>query len=163
MNPIVLVGALAALLAAGSTLVLMRPVLGGRMPWPALAIAVATVVLTVTVGRLVGAASLEFLIGVSVFALPVLVLLQAAAIASGADSFARWLLPGVWGVVVFPVSFIVPLLATRGCLAPDCGFEDFGGALPLIVSAAAFVLPAWLPAGVREQAPLDRPSSRRFV
>jgi hypothetical protein len=111
----------------------------------------------------VGAASLDFLIGVSVFALPVLVVLQAAATASGADRFALWLLPGVWGLVVFPAATIVPLLATRGCLAPDCGYEDFGGALPLVVSSSAFLLLAWLPAGVREGAPVDRPSSRRAV
>jgi hypothetical protein len=133
------------------------------MPWPALAIEGATVLLTVVVGRLAGVASLEFLIGVSVFALPVLVLLQAAAIASGADGFARWLLPAVWGLVVFPASTIVPLLATSGCLAPDCGFEDFGGALPLVVSSSAFVLLAWLPAGVRERSAVDRASSRRAL
>ena len=163
MNPIVVVGVLAALVAAGAVLVLLRPVLGGRMPWPAVAVAIATAVLTIGVGWLTGAASLPFLIGIAAFALPVLVLLEAAAIASGADRFARWLLLLVWGLVVFPVALLVPLLATRGCLAPECGFEDFGGALPLIVSSSAYLLLAWLPAGVHERAEPTRPSSRRVV
>jgi ammonium transporter, Amt family len=163
MNPIVLVGVLAALVAAGAMLVLVRPVLGDRMPWPALAVAIGAAALTVVIGRLVDAASLEFLIGVSVFTLPVLVLLEAAAIASGADRFARWLILLVWGLVVFPAATIVPLLATGGCLAPECGFEDFGGALPLIVSSSSFLLLAWLPAGVHERAEPSRPSSRRVI
>jgi Amt family ammonium transporter len=163
MNPIVVVGVLAALVAAGAMFVLVRPVLGDRMPWPALAVAIGAAALTIVIGRLVGAASLEFLIGVSVFTLPVLVLLEAAAIASGADRFARWLILIVWGLVVFPAATIVPLLATGGCLAPECGFEDFGGALPLIVSSSAFVLLAWLPAGVHERAEPRRPSRRRVI
>lgn len=163
MNPIVLVGVLAALIAAGAMLVLLRPVLGGRMPWSAAAVAVATAGLTIGIGWATGAASLAFLVGVSVFTLPVLVLLEAAAVASGADRFARWLLLLVWGLLVFPVAFLVPLLATSGCLAPECGFEDFGGALPLIVSSSAYLLLAWLPAGVHERAEPSRPSSRRVL
>ena len=163
MNPIVIVGVLAALVAAGATFVLVRPVLGGRMPWRALAVAAAATVITTAIGRLVNAASFEFLIGISVFTLPVLVLLEAAAVASGADRLAGRLLLVAWGVVVFPASAIVPLLATRGCLAPDCGFKDFGGALPLIVSSSAFLILAWLPAGVHERAEPTRPSSRRVI
>ncbi|MEO5920730.1 MAG: hypothetical protein ABIQ01_06265 [Pseudolysinimonas sp.] len=163
MNPIAIVGVLAALVAAGAMLALLRPVLGLRTPWSALVVAGAAVVLTVAIGRLLDAASLEFLVGVSVFTLPVLVLLESAAIASGADRFARRLLLLVWGLVVFPVALLVPLVVTCGCLAPDCGFEDFGGALPLIVSSSAFVLLAWLPSGVHERAEPDRPSSRRII
>jgi ammonium transporter, Amt family len=161
MNPIVVVGVLASLLATGAILVLVRPVLGPRIPWGALAVTAATAVLTVAAGRLLGAASAEFLIGVSIFALPVLVLLEAAAIASGADRFARVLVMLVWGLVVFPGSLLVPLIATGDCLAPDCGFEDFGAALPLVVSSSAFVLLAWLPAGVHERSETARPSGGR--
>jgi hypothetical protein len=163
MNPIVVVGVPASLLATGAILVLVRPVLGSRMPWAALAVMSATAVLTVAVGGLLGAASLEFLIGVSVFTLPVLVLLEAAAIASGADRFARWLVMIVWGLVVFPAALLVPLIATADCLAPECGFEDFGAALPLVVSSSAFVLLAWLPAGVHERSETARPSRRRAL
>jgi hypothetical protein len=163
MNPIVVVGIAAALVAALAVMLLVRPVLGGRMAWPALAATGATAVVTIVVGRLLGVASLEFLIGIAVFALPVLLLLEGAAVASGADTFARWLLMLTWGAVVFPASALVPLLLTRGCLAPDCGFEDFGGTLPLVVSSAAFVLLAWLPVGVQERAELDRASNRRAV
>jgi Amt family ammonium transporter len=65
--------------------------------------------------------------------------------------------------VVFPAALLVPLLATSGCLAPDCGFEDFGAALPLVVSSAAFVLLAWLPAGVHERSEPARPSNPRAI
>jgi hypothetical protein len=57
----------------------------------------------------------------------------------------------------------VPLIATGDCLAPDCGFEDFGAALPLVVSSSAFVLLAWLPAGVHERSEAARPSRGRAV
>lgn len=163
MNPIVVLGVGAALVAAVAVLALVRPVLNDRMAWPALAAALATAVIVIVVGRVLGVASLEFLIGIAALALPVLLLLEAAAVASGADGFARWLLMLSWGVVVFPVSALVPLLLTAGCLAPDCGFEDFGAALPLLVSSSAFVLLAWLPSGVRERAELDRPSNRRAI
>ena len=161
MNPIALVGVAAALLAALAVSVLVRPVLAGRMAWPALAATVATAAITIGVGRALNIASPEFLLGIAAFALPVLLLLEAAAIASGADTFARWLLMLVWGLIVFPASALVPLALTAGCLAPDCGFEDFGAGLPLVVSAAAYVLLARLPAGVRERARLDRASGRR--
>lgn len=163
MNPIVVLGVLAALVAAGAMIVLLRPVLGSGIPWSAAAAWVATATLTIGIGSLTGAASLPFLIGIAAFTLPVLVLLEAAAAASGADRFARWLLLLVWGLVVFPVAFLVPLLATRDCLAPECGFEDFGGGLPLVVASSAYLLLAWLPAGVHERAEPSRPSSRRVV
>jgi hypothetical protein len=163
MNPIVVVGIAAALLAALAVMVLVRPVLGGRMLWPALAATVATAVVTIVTGTLAGIGSPEFVIGIAAFALPVLLLLEAAAIASGADTFARWLLMLAWGIVVFPVTALVPLALTSGCFAPECGFEDFGAALPLVVSSAAYVLLAWLPVGVHERAELDRASGRRTV
>jgi Amt family ammonium transporter len=163
MNPIVFVGVGAALVAAFAVGVLVRPVLAGRMAWPALAATIATAVVTVGVGRGLGLAPLEFLIGIAVFALPVLLLLEAAAAASGADAFARWLLMLVWGLVVFPAAALIPLALTAGCFALDCGFEDFGAGLPLVVSAAAYVVLARVPAGVHERARLDRASGRRAV
>lgn len=163
MNALTPVGVVAALIAAAAVLALVRPVLGLRMAWPALGAGVLTAALTIVTGTLLGVASPAFLIGLSALALPVLLLLEAAAVASGADAFARRLLMGAWGLVVFPVAALVPLALTTGCLAPDCGFEDFGGALPLVVSSAAFVVLAWLPVGVHERAELDRASGRRAV
>lgn len=163
MNPIVLAGAAASVAATVAVGALVRPALAGRIAWPALAATAAAAVVVIVLGRVFGLASLEFLIGIALFALPVLLLLEAAAIASGADDFARWLLMLGWGVLVFPASTLIPLALTTGCLAPDCGFEDFGAGLPLTVSAAAFVLLARLPAGVREHAPRDRASGRRVL
>ncbi|HHY51325.1 MAG TPA: hypothetical protein GYA10_16455, partial [Alphaproteobacteria bacterium] len=163
MGPIVLIGVVSALFAGAAALLLVRPVLAGRMAWPALGAWVATAVVTVACGTAAGIAQPGFLIGMAAFALPVLVLLEAAAVASGADGFARWLLMLSWGLVVFPVTSLVPLALTSGCLALDCGFADFGAALPLVVSSSSFVLPAWLPAGVRERVEFDRPSNRRAV
>jgi ammonia channel protein AmtB len=163
VNPIAVIGVAAALLATAAVVVLVRPVLGARMTGPAAVSALATAVVTIAAGRIFDLASPEFLLGISVFTLPVLLLLEAAAIASGADRFARWLLMLAWGVIVFPVSALVPLALTAGCLAPDCGFEDFGAGLPLLVSSSAFVLLAWLPAGVHERAELDTPSIRRAI
>lgn len=124
---------------------LVRPVIGGRMVWPAIAAAAFTTLVTTVIGLLSDAARLDYLLGISAFALPVLVLLEAAAIGSGADRLARWVLMLVWGLVVFPAAALIPLLLTEPCRFRGCGFEDFGGALPLFVSAAAYVLLAWTP------------------
>jgi ammonium transporter, Amt family len=158
------VGALAAIVTAAAILVLVRSILLGRMVWAAVGATGVTIVVTVVAGALLGAAPVSFLLGISVFALPVLVLIETAAVASGADRFARWLLMLVWGVGVFPVVALAPLVATRNCLSPDCRFEDFGGGLPLVISAAAFVVLAWLPAGVHEHpAAMDARAGRRAV
>lgn len=126
---------------------LVRPIIGGRTVWPALVSAVLTTLLTSGIGLLTDAARVDYLLGISAFSLPVLVLLEAAAIGSGADRLARWVLMLAWGLVVFPGAALIPLLLTRPCRFTGCGFEDFGGALPLFVSAAAYVLLAWTPPG----------------
>ena len=136
-------GALATLAIAQ----LVRPVIAGRMVWPAIAAAVLTTLVTSAVGILTGAARLDYLLGISAFALPVLVLLEAAAIGSGADRLSRWVLMLTWGLVVFPGAAVIPLAITEPCRLTGCGFVDFGGALPLFVSAAAYVLLAWSPPG----------------
>jgi len=163
MNPIVLPGAIAAVVATVAIGVLGTALSAAGIAWPALVAtaAAATVVLALGLGFRLG--TLDFLLGVAFFALPVLLLLEAAAIASGADTFARWLLMLGWGVIVFPGALLVPLALTAGCLAPECGFEDFGAGLALTVSPAAYVLLSHLPVGVRERAPLDRASSRRIL
>lgn len=132
-------GALATL----SVLQLVRPVIGGRFVLPALAAAVLTTALTTTLGVAGGVARLDFLLGLCAFTPPVLVLLEAAAIALGASTRARWLLMLAWGLIVFPAATLLPLVLTAPCRFTGCGIADFGGALALFVSASAFVLPAW--------------------
>lgn len=128
---------------------LVRPVIGGRMIWPALGAAALTTLVTCLVGTLAGVARLDYLLGLSAFTLPVLVMLEAAAIGSGADRLARWVLMLAWGVVVFPGAALLPLALTAPCRFAGCAFVDFGGALPLFVSASAYVLLAWAPRGAR--------------
>jgi len=127
---------------------LVRPVVGGRLVWPAIVAAVLTTLVTSGAGALLGVARLDYLLGMSAFALPVLVLLEAAAIGAGAGRLARWVLMLVWGLVVFPGATLIPLAATASCRFDGCGFVDFGGALPLFVSASAYVVLAWSPARV---------------
>lgn len=132
-------------LATLSIFQLVRPVLGGRMVWPAIAAAILAGFVTTSLGLLTEAARLDYLLGLSAFTLPVLVLLEAAAIGSGADGVARWTLMLAWGLVVFPAAALTPLMVTAGCRFDGCGIVDFGGALPLFVSSAAYVLLAWTP------------------
>jgi Amt family ammonium transporter len=160
---LVIVGLIAAAIATGALFVIARPIMDGRMLWPALGAAAAGALLTIGLGSLFGIASLGYLIGVSAFAVPILVLLEAAAIGSGADRTGRWILLLAWGVVVFPLAALVPLWLTAACAGTDCELEDFGGALPLLVSSSAFVLLAWLPAGVVERASADPHSNRRAM
>lgn len=127
---------------------IVRPVLGGRMVWPAIVAAGLTTLVTTSIGVLSGAARLDYLLGISAFTLPVLVLLEAAAIGSGADRVARWVLMLAWGLIVFPGAALIPLVVTESCRFDGCAIVDFGGALPLFVSSAAYVLLAWSPPDV---------------
>jgi Amt family ammonium transporter len=158
---LVLVGLLAAAVATVALFVLARPIMDGRMVWPALGAAAVSALLTIGLGRTFDIAPLEYLIGIAGFAVPILVLLEAAAIGSGATRTGRWILMLVWGAIVLPLSALVPLWLTAACAGTDCELEDFGGALPLLVSSSAFVLLAWLPAGVVERAEVDPHSIRR--
>ncbi|MDP9027758.1 MAG: hypothetical protein M3N46_09420 [Actinomycetota bacterium] len=160
---LVFVGVLAAAVATVALFTLARPIMGGRMVWPALGAAAVSALLTIGAGRLFDIAPLAYLIGISAFAVPILVLLEAAAIGSGADRTGRWILMLVWGALVLPLSALVPLWLTVACAGTDCELEDFGGALPLLVSSSAFVLLAWLPAGVVERAVVDPHSNRRAM
>lgn len=135
----------AGALATLSIFQLVRPVLGGRMLWPAIVAAILTTLVTTAIGVLSDAARLDYLLGISAFTLPVLVLLEAAAIGSGADGLARWVLMLAWGLIVFPGAALIPLIVTEGCRFDGCGIVDFGGALPLFVSTSAYVLLAWTP------------------
>jgi len=129
---------------------LVRPVLGGRMVWPAIVAAILTTVVTSLIGTLTDVARTDYLLGLSAFALPVLVLLEAAAIGAGSDARGRWILMLAWGLIVFPGAALLPLVLTDSCQTTGCGFTDFGGALPLFASASAYVLLARNP---RDAAP----------
>jgi hypothetical protein len=160
---LVLMGLASAALATGAILFLARPLLDGRMLWPALGAAAVGALLTIGLGRLFAIASWDYLIGICAFAVPVLVLLEAAAIGSGGDRTGRWILMLGWGAIVFPLAALVPLWLTAACAGTDCELEDFGGVLPLLVSSSAFVLLAWLPAGVIERADPDPHDNRRAM
>lgn len=126
---------------------LVRPVLGGRMVWPAIVAAIMTTVVTSLVGTLTDVARTDYLLGLSAFALPVLVLLEAAAISAGSGALGRWVLMLAWGLIVFPSAALLPLVITDPCRLGGCGFVDFGGALPLFASASAYVILARSPGG----------------
>jgi hypothetical protein len=160
---LVVVGIASAALATLAVLFLARPLLDGRMLWPALGASAVGAVLTIGAGRVFAIASWDYLIGLCAFAVPVLVLLEAAAIGSGADRVGRWILMLGWGAIVFPLAALVPLWLTAGCAGTDCELEDFGGGLPLLVSSSAFVVFAWLPAGVIERADPDPHDNRRAM
>jgi len=160
---LVIVGLIAAAITTGALIVLVRPIMDGRMLWPTLGAAAAGALLTIGLGSLLGIAPLGYLIGVSAFAVPILVLLEAAAIDSGADRISRWIVLFAWGAIVFPLAALVPLWLTAACAGTYCELEDFGGALPLLVSSSAFALLAWLPAGVVKRASADPHSNRRAM
>ncbi|WP_309708099.1 hypothetical protein [Pseudolysinimonas sp.] len=141
MTPLVVAISFAAgALATLAIFQLVRPVLGGRMVWPAIVAAILTIGVTTVVGNLSDVARIDYLLGLSAFALPVLVLLEAAAIGAGSDTLGRWILMLGWGLVVFPGAAVLPLLITEPCRLNGCGFTDFGGALALFASASAYVL-----------------------
>ncbi len=156
MTPLVVIGLAAGGIATLAVFRLVSPVLAGRMVWPAGGAALASAAVTIPFGVLTRAGTPEYFIGLASFTLPVLILLEAAAIGSGADRTARWVLMLAWGVLVFPVTAVVPLLFTANCIRSDCRFEDFGGALPLFVSSTVFVFLAWLPAGIGRRRGVDR-------
>lgn len=163
MIGLIVVGIAAAALATLALFVLARPIMDGRMLWPALSAGVLGALLTTGCGAIFHIAPTGYLVGISVFAVPILVLMEAAAIGSGASRTGRWILMLTWGGIVFPLTALLPLSLTASCAGTDCELEDFGGTLPLLVSSSAFVLLAWLPAGVVERAPVDPHSNRRAI
>lgn len=164
MSALLPVGLIAALVAGGAVLSLVHAAVPWRLALPALAATALALTVTVAAGVALDAAPVWFLVGVAAFVLPIVVLLEAAAAASGVDRFARGVLLAVWAGGVFPAAFLVPLLITRDCVAAECAVQDFGASLPLFVSSSAFVLLAWLPAGVVERpAPLDRRGGLRAI
>ncbi len=163
MLVLIAIGVASGSLATLAVFQLARPLLDGRMVWPALGAAAVSALLTIGLGRLFDIASWGYLVGVAAFAVPVLVLLEAAAIGSGADRTGRWILMLGWGAIVFPLAALVPLWLTAACAGTDCELEDFGGGLPLLVSSSAFVLLAWIPAGVVERADPDPGDNRRAM
>jgi ammonium transporter, Amt family len=144
--PAVLVTAVGILAGAVAAVAVVRwlrvPVRG------ALASAAVTVVAgaVLTVAGAVSGADLDgpFLIDLAAFAAPVTVALVSltGSVLAGA----------AWAVIVLPVAAVVPLAATAGCAGTDCAIQDFGGGLPLAVSAAAFLLAV----GVRATPPPTR-------
>jgi hypothetical protein len=156
MTGLVAIGVVASLLMGWAALNIVRPVLGLRVPWPALAGTVLAVAVTTSVGSALGVGTLDYFVGVSLGTLPVLVFLLATADGSGADTIARWTLVLAWAVVIFPAAVIVPPLISSRCTALECTIEDFGGALALLISSGSLVLLAWLPAGVAPGRQLER-------
>lgn len=144
MTAVSSLGVLGALAASGAVLLLAHGVLGMRLAGGALVATLVAGAATVVPGIAFGIAEPSYLVGIALFALPVLLLLEAAAVAAGADRLARWLLLLCWGAVVFPLSALVPLAAVSACAGPECGFADFAGALPLFVSASAFLVLTWV-------------------
>lgn len=139
-----------AALGAGAA---MLGIVHSSIPWrsgaAALIAAVAAVGVTVIAGLALDAAPVGFLVAMAAFSFPVLVLVEAAAVASGAGRVGRWVVLLSWALVVFPAAAVVPSALTSGCAAPECRIEDFGGVLPLVVSSAAFELLAALPVAAR--------------
>ena len=148
MPGLLAIGAAASLLMGFAAWLIVRPVLGRAVPWPALVGTVVAIFVTAIVGTALNAGTLDFLVGLSFATLPVLVFLLATADGSGADTLARWTLVLGWAGFVFPVSVVVPTLISARCTALECTIEDFGGALALLISSGALALLAWLPAGV---------------
>ncbi|WP_294181249.1 hypothetical protein [uncultured Schumannella sp.] len=157
MSGITLLGALGALGASISIVVLAGRERGIRAFRGALLAAAGGGVITVSLGLSFGLSDLGYLLGVVMFAVPVALLIELAAIAAGADRLARWVLVVTWGLVVFPVAALVPLGVVAACAAPECVVEDFGGSLPLFVSASAFLVLTWispvLPEALRAESP----------
>jgi ammonium transporter, Amt family len=109
-----------------------------RLPWrgslASAAVAVVSGAVLTVAGLLSGAGlGLPYLLDLAAFAAPVLALLAELTGVVGA---------AVWGVVVLPLAAVVPLALTAGCAGTDCAVQDFGGGLPLAVSAAALLLTA---------------------
>lgn len=162
------VGVVAALAVAACALVLARGLLAtpgshGRALGAAFVawLAGSAIVLGIGIGaRLV---TPYYFIDLSAFALPVLVLLDASAVGGGAATRTRWMLTLLWGAVVFPAAALIPPAVMAGCTSAQCGYQDFAGAVPLFLSSAVFVLPAWLPRGSAVQWSVERSTAREVI
>jgi hypothetical protein len=128
-----------AMLGAATAVVLIVPGLRG-VALPLLGLSLVVGVELVAIGLLTDAAGPAYLIDVAAAAAVVLAVLLAAAQAAGAGARLRWLVPGVWGLVVLPATALGPVLATSGCAGTACELQDFGATLPLALAPATFIL-----------------------
>jgi len=151
------IGVVASLVVAGALVVLLRPLLGARLPWASLVASVAGGGILVGAGAGLGIVALPFALGLAALGLPVAIAVEAGAVVAGRS---RLVVPLLWGIVALPVSALVPIALTAGCWTSACGFEDFGGALPLFTSSAALLLSAVLGAPA---ASLAAPSRARTL
>lgn len=144
MPVLLVVSAVASAVMTAAVLAMLRP----HNPLEVVLRAVAATILacgvTVSVGVLTEADTPQFLAAVALAVAPVAVLLgSAAGEAAPGDRLVARVLVLTWSAVVFPATTIVPTLVFRLCEAPECRVEDFGGGLPLLVSASASALLAW--------------------
>ncbi|TXK17511.1 hypothetical protein [Homoserinibacter sp. GY 40078] len=144
MPALVVVSYLACLaMAVGVVLMLRSRLTVARVTRLLLATVVGAAVST-GAAAMTGAESPVFLLGAAAAVLPIALLLDAACEeAAPGEQRVAWVLIALWAAVIFPTSAIVPLKLFAMCPAPECRIEDFGGALPLLVSSAASVLLAW--------------------
>ncbi|HWH27001.1 MAG TPA: hypothetical protein VNT53_10205 [Pseudolysinimonas sp.] len=139
MNALTPIGFAAALLATAAVLTLTRPIRGKWMSWPAVALGVASCVVTVGGGALAGL-PLAFPLGLGFWAIPTSVALASASAALGFSGRFAWAPMTGWALLVFPSTALVTMAVASGCGEASCRIDDFGGALPLAFTAVAFLL-----------------------
>ena len=153
MPELLFVSALACAVMTAGLVRMLRPPRRSAAVVRALAAAAVAAAVVVPLGAVTGAETTSYLLASAFAAGPVSVLLGGAAqeVAPGRGGVA-WALVLTWAGIVFPVASVVPPLVLAGCDASECRAEDFGGALALLVTSAAAVLPAWRApsSGVRE-------------
>lgn len=148
MSLLAVAGVAAALLVAAGVFALSgRAVRPGE--WvPAVSAAAGGGVLVIGLGAATRLESTSYLVGLAALALAVTFAIDAAALSTRVDRAGRAGLLLGWTLVVFPAAALVPVAVARACGSPDCRITDFGGSLPLFVSAAAYLALAWVvPAG----------------
>lgn len=144
MPELLIVAAVCCALMVAAFVWMLHPRGGGQVVIRAVATAAAATTVTLGVGEWLRVDTAGFLLSSSLATAPVSVVLSAAAEAARPGRVGlAWALSLVWGAIVFPLCTVVPPLVFRLCGMSECRVQDFGGAVALIVSAAACTLLAW--------------------
>lgn len=139
------VALLCAAAMAAVALLVARPALEPPSWRHVLGFAAVGVGVTAALGALAGYQDLSFLVGASSASAAVLVPLLGIARAAGMHGRDYVAVGALWSAVVLPPSLVAPLVVVDA-VGDGGGLQDFGGALGLVVSAAAYVLALSAPA-----------------
>ncbi|WP_166864631.1 hypothetical protein [Salinibacterium sp. ZJ70] len=158
VSALVLVSALACVVVAGAGIALSPRQRRRELAMRAVLAAGVASSVACTLGVLLDLESPDFLLALSVSVGPLALVVGSVLETAGARRAEVWSVVMGWAVVAFPFAVLAPPFIASACGLADCGAEDFGGVLAVVVSTAAATLVGVLAIGRDAASPPGVPS-----